>query len=130
MNSVSYLICIIFIAFIALYPIFLWFSLLCLVFVAAILLAISGTVTVQIMLSMKHTARYVNVLSSFSNFHKYIPQSYNNHVHKTKKRLPVIFGRSVDIALQELLDLIVRDLISSWLENLTFSYKKLQFSFK
>lgn len=107
-----------------------WNFLLFFVFLSAILLSISGTVTAHIMLSMKHAAKHFMVLSSFSNFHKYILWSCNNHIRKTGKRFPVLFGRSVDIALQDLLELIVRDLISPWLEDLALSSKELHYSIK
>ncbi|KAK6621433.1 hypothetical protein RUM44_001240 [Polyplax serrata] len=82
------------------------------------------------MLSLKHTPRPVTVLSSFSSFHKYILQTYNNRLHKVRKRLPVVFGRSVDTALQHLLDLVIRDLVSPWMEDLSLSSKDLQYSIK
>lgn len=127
---VLYFLSSVFTALVLLYPSFFWFFLLCLVFLASILLAISGTVTAQIMLSLKHTPRPVTVLSSFSSFHKYILQTYNNRLHKVRKRLPVVFGRSVDTALQHLLDLVIRDLVSPWMEDLSLSSKDLQYSIK
>lgn len=119
-----------FILLILAWPQLLWTVLLLAVLLAAVLLGVSGTITAHVMLSMKHPVRHVTILSTFSNFHKCLLESYNNHKHKSLKRLPVIFGRSVDIALQDLLELVVRDLISPWLEDLSFSSKNLQYSIK
>lgn len=130
MIAVSYFLCSGFVGFVVFYPNLLWIFLLCFIFIAAILLAISGTITAQIMLSMKRGVRHATVLSYFGNFHKYIQQNYNAHIHKGVKRLPVVFGRSVDIALQDLLDLLVKDLISPWLEDLALCSKELQYSIK
>lgn len=107
-------------------PRILWSLVLLITWLTAILLAVSVTITAHITLSMKHKVRLVPLVSSYSNFHKHILERYSIQVHKTPERLPVVFGRSIDFAVQDLLDLIVRDLISPWLQDLSYTFSNLQ----
>lgn len=114
----------------SIWPQTIWAILFLAVLLAAICFGLSGTVTVYLVLSTRYTVRRCTPTVAFSDFHKCLSEFYQVHCCRTSERLPVVFGRSVDIALQNLLDLIVKDLISPWLHDLAFFHRPLQQNIK
>ncbi|CAG9791866.1 unnamed protein product [Diatraea saccharalis] len=51
---------------------------------------------------------------------EFLKEDHSNWPHSTKKsHLPVIFGRTVDSQLQQLIDFVLRDFITCWLKELS-----------
>ncbi|XP_012279765.1 sorting nexin-25 [Orussus abietinus] len=121
-------------ASVSLIILFYWYNMLWCFFYGSLTISccFCGTllvVLIHIALSPRHqtgagTAKTIAEMDAFRNMlmKGYEPKPLNDRKHS---RYPVIFTRLVDGALQNLLDLIFRDFVGFWLDDLAFDPKQI-----
>ncbi|CAH0663953.1 unnamed protein product [Chilo suppressalis] len=97
------------------------YLLLCAVFVTLVVFLV--TLWAHVALSSPHqTSLFLieRVEKDVRELEQYLKEDDNNWPRMTKKNhLPVIFGRTVDSQLQQLIDFVLRDFVTCWLKELS-----------
>jgi len=115
------------IGFLYAFPGGIWSVLFVAVIFASMSLGISFQLTSYLALSTYTPVRRSSPSFVFTTFWKLISDAaHSDNSKQNVERPPVVFGRSVDTAFQDFLDLVVADIISPWLPELAFTSRNLQ----
>ncbi|XP_050300025.1 sorting nexin-25 isoform X2 [Anthonomus grandis grandis] len=118
------------------WPVFFSIVLFLVWFVVIVLSGLASAIWVHIKLAspLNGIERTKQTLVKAENFHSKIMKQYESRVlreeQEREKNLPPIFGRTVDVLFQQLLEFVIRDHIAIHLKDLVYNTESIEMSIK